>query len=144
MFYNRPNLFFRKNGAWAPLFIRLIVGFHLIYGVHDNIIDQAAMGKFSAFLSTYNFPAPPIAAYISVYAQLICGILFVVGYYLRIAALLMIINFTVALLAVHISDSYTNMFPALFMLFSSFSLFFSGAGKFSADQLKRNSKRIGY
>lgn len=144
MFYNRPNLFFKRNEVWAPLFIRIIVGFHLIYGVYDNIASHTAMTEFIVFLTKYNMSIPTVAAYVSVYAQFVCGLLFIVGYYLRIAALLMIVNFTVALFIVHVGDTYQNAFPALFMFFSSLSLFFSGAGKFSLDQLRKNKKRIGY
>lgn len=146
MFYNRPNIFFKKYSGWAPFFIRLITGFHLIYGVLDNIISKARMNEFIEFLDKYHFIYPVILAYIAVYAQFLCGGLFIIGYFVRTSAAIMIIHFSLALVMVHIGDNYTNAFPALFMLCASFSLFFSGGGKLSIDQFRgrhfrRNLKR---
>lgn len=141
MLYDRPNLFFKKYGQWAPLFIRLVTGYHLIQGVVDNILSQARMQEFISFLNSHQFPYP-IMAYLSVYIQFICGCLFIIGYRQRITAVLIIVNFIFALLIVHIGDSYPNTFPALFMLASSLSLFFSGAGKLSIDYYRlRSGKR---
>jgi len=143
MLYNRPNIFFKKYSGWAPLFIRLIVGFHLIYGVTDNILSNARMTEFSEFLNDHRVIYPTVAAYLSVYAQFIAGISFIIGYYIRTSAIIMIIHFSLALIIVHIGDNYTNLFPALFMLSSSFSLFFSGAGKLSIDPYRgRNFRRL--
>ena len=144
MLYNRPNLFFKKYSAWSPLFIRLIAGFHLIYGVADNVINPESMMAFIQFLNIHHVTYS-IAAYVSVYAQLICGICFILGCFQRTSSLIMIINFAFALIIAHVGDSYNHMFPALFMLASSFSLFFSGAGKLSIDQYRnrkfRNKKK---
>ncbi|MEH6306400.1 DoxX family protein [Olivibacter sp. CPCC 100613] len=141
MLYDRPNLFFKKYGQWAPLFIRLIAGYHLIQGVIDNMLSQANMQEFISYLNTNHFPYP-LAAYISVYAQFISGCLFILGYYQRIAAVFMIINFISALLIAHMGDTYSNTFPALFMLCASLSLFFSGSGKLSIDYYRyRRGKR---
>ncbi|GAA4788966.1 hypothetical protein GCM10023231_16560 [Olivibacter ginsenosidimutans] len=107
----------------------------------DNILYRLHMQEFISFLREHQLPYPTLA-YLSVYTQFICGCLFIAGYYQRIAALLMIINFIFAILFVHIGDVYANTFPALFMLASSLSLFFSGAGKLSIDYyLQRKGKR---
>lgn len=135
MLYNRPNLFFKRYSSWSPLFIRLVVGFHLIYGVIDNVVNRARMVEFIQYLNIHDVPYS-IAAYVSVYAQLICGICFILGYFQRTSAFVMILNFIFALLIAHRGDSYNNLFPALFMLASSLSLFFSGAGKLSLDQYR--------
>lgn len=132
MLYDRPNLLFKKHGQWAPLFIRLVAGYHLVQGVIDNILSQARMQEFISFLNAHQFPYP-WAAYVSVYAQFISGCLFVLGYYQRIAAAFMVVNFISAILIAHIGDAYSDTFPALFMLAASLSLFFSGAGRLSVD-----------
>lgn len=135
MLYNRPNLFFKKYSSWSPLFIRLVVGFHLIYGVIDNVVSHARMVEFIQYLNIHHVPYS-IAAYLSVYAQLVCGVCFILGCFQRVTAFIMILNFVFALLIAHLGDSYNNLFPALFMLASSLSLFFSGAGKLSLDQYR--------
>lgn len=135
MLYNRPNLFFKRYSSWSPLFIRLVAGFHLIYGVLDNVLSRTRMTEFIQYLNTHGVPYS-IAAYLSVYAQLICGVCFILGCFQRTSAFVMILNFIFALIIAHVGDRYDNLFPALFMLASSLSLFFSGAGKLSLDQYR--------
>jgi len=107
----------------ADFFIRGPVGFHLIYGSQDNVFSIERMQEFADFLASYQVVFPLVAAHISVYAQLICGILFILGKQIKWAALVMIINFIVAIGLVHLSDSYPQKFPAIMMLCSSIFLF---------------------
>ena len=123
------------------LLLRLFIGARLIYGVLDNIVSWTHMLKFRDFLQLYQFPAPLIAAIVSVYAQLIAGILFMLGWKIRYASLLTIFNFLVALLFVHRRDSVEEMTPALAILFSSLLFLFQGAGIYSIDN-NRSSARI--
>jgi putative oxidoreductase len=118
---------------YGVIFIRLIVGFHLIYGTQDNIFSYARMEEFAGFLSTRGVPFPLLSAFLSAYAQFICGILFIVGLAARYAALVMIINFIAALIIAHIGDTYPNMFPALMMLAAACFFLLHGAGKLSVD-----------
>jgi putative oxidoreductase len=92
------------------------------------------MVEFKNFLEIHHFPMPLASAVISVYAQLICGVLFIAGAYVRVAALIMIFNFIVALTAVHTHDPYSVAFPALMMLSSSLFLLFHGPGKLAIDR----------
>jgi putative oxidoreductase len=129
------NAYFSPREAYGAIFIRLIIGLHLIYGVQDNVRDWDRMLEFRSFLEANHFPFPLISAVISVYAQLICGFLFIVGAYVRVAALIMICNFLAAL-TVHTNDPYPVVFPALMMLCSSLFLLFHGPGKLSFDERK--------
>jgi len=141
MLYNRPNIFFKKQGSWAPFFIRTITGVHLLYGVIDHVISAAKMQTFAQFLTQHNVFAPTLAAYVSIYMQFLAGVSYILGFYQRTSAFVMIIHFIFALLIVHIGDTYTHTFPALFMLAASISLFFSGAGRLSIDQVKRRRRK---
>lgn len=76
----------------------------------------------------------------SVYAQFICGILFIIGAGVRYAAVVMIINFIAALIIAHIGDAYPNMFPALMMLAAACFFLLHGAGKLSVDELLRKRR----
>lgn len=120
-----------KNYADIP--IRLAVGFHLIYGTQDNVFSWERMLEFRDFLESFRVPFPLLAAISSVYAQFICGILFFIGWKIRCAAAIMIFNFIVAILLVHIGDAYPNTYPAISMLAGSLFLFMSGTGNFSLD-----------
>lgn len=127
------NSTFSPKTDYGALFIRLMAGFHLIYGVHDNVLHWERMVEFANFLAQYQFPVPLVCAVLSVYAQLICGALFILGWYVRIAATAMIFNFIVAIVAIHLNDSYPTMFPAIAMLASALFLLFNGAGKLSIE-----------
>src|ERR671916_602799 len=87
-----PSLaFLDKYKEYAPVFIRLIIGFHLIYGTQDNVLSYARMEEFAGFLSVRGVPFPLFSAFLSAYAQFICGALFIVGLATRYAAVLMVI-----------------------------------------------------
>ncbi len=52
MFY-KTNHFFDQYKAYGAIFIRLLLGFHLIYGVQDNVLSWERMLEFK----TNMFPA---------------------------------------------------------------------------------------
>jgi putative oxidoreductase len=130
-----------KYKEYGVIFIRLVVGFHLIYGTQDNIFSYARMEEFASFLSVRGVPFPLFSAFLSAYAQFICGIMFIVGAATRYAAVVMIVNFIAALMIAHIGDTYPNMFPALMMLASGCFFLLHGAGKLSVDSKLEERKR---
>lgn len=99
------------------------------------------MIEFSHFLEVNHFPLSIISAVTSVYVQLIGSIFLLLGFRTRIAAFLLIINFIVALLCVHIpaNDSIEGMTPALAMLFGCLTLLFTGADRVSVDHRFRST-----
>ncbi|GJM31226.1 MAG: hypothetical protein DHS20C18_02270 [Saprospiraceae bacterium] len=133
------NTYFDQRKDYGAIFIRLLIGFHLIYGVQDNVLSWERMIEFKDFLVSHQFPFPFVCAVVSVYMQLICGLLYIFGAFIRMAALVMITNFLIAILMVHLGDNYPNAFPALAMLFGSLFLLFNGAGKFSIDLSFKNT-----
>lgn len=121
---------------YGPLFIRLIVGYRLVWGTADNVLSYDRMLEFSHFLGGLGVPWPLFAAVVSVYAQFICGLLFVVGAYTRVAAFVMVINFIVALLLAHIGKPFLDNYDALVMLFGSAFLLLHGAGRLAVDSAR--------
>ena len=128
------NAWLDRNKDVGVLLLRLFIGIRLLYGVQDNIFHWEKMKEFEAFLSQFNFPFPLVCAVVSVYAQAIAGLFILIGFKTRIASLLMVFNFLVALLMVHRNDTFEGMTPALAILFSCLLFFFQGAGKFSVDR----------
>lgn len=126
--------FFKHHKDTGVLLLRLFVGFRLLYGVADNIFDWKRMLEFRDFLQLFHFPMPLVSAIVSVYAQAIAGFLILIGWKIRWAALLMIFNFSVALVMVHRSQTVEQMTPALAMLFGCLLFLFTGAGKLSLDR----------
>lgn len=116
---------------YADLPIRMTVGFHLIYGTQDNVFSWARMLEFRDFLEVFGMPMPLISAVISVYAQFFAGILFILGWKVKEAGMLMIFNFIVAILLVHLNDPYPTIYPAISMLAGATFLTLNGEGKIS-------------
>jgi putative oxidoreductase len=126
--------FFKKHPDVGILLLRLFVSVRLLYGVLDNIISWNHMQEFKAFLQLFHFPMPLVSAVVSVYAQAFAAVLIGVGWKIRWAAALMVINFAIALGMVHRGQSLEQMTPALALLFCSFLFLFTGAGRYSVDR----------
>ncbi|WP_424961249.1 DoxX family protein [Ekhidna sp.] len=123
---------------FADLPIRLVVGFHLIYDTQDNVFSWGRMLEFRDFLDAFNMPFPLMSAITSVYAQFICGILFIVGWKVRLAGIVMIFNFIVAILLVHMNDPYPIIYPAISMLAGAAFLALNGVTKVSVEYWLQN------
>jgi putative oxidoreductase len=74
-----PTTWFHKNSDIGVLLLRLFTGIRLLYGVLDNVVSWSHMLKFRDFLQQFQFPFPLLSAILSVYCQLLAGILFIVG-----------------------------------------------------------------
>lgn len=125
---------FEERREFGAVFVRVLIGFHLMWGTQDNVFSFARMVEFRDFLAQTGFPVPMFSAYLSAYAQFVCGILFMIGLAVRPAAVVMIGNFLIALLMVHTGDTWSGAFPALMMLSGSLFLLFNGAGPVSVDR----------
>lgn len=128
------DTYFERRKEYGALFIRIIIGLRLVVGTEDNVFSWERMLEFRDFLESYHMPLPLTAAIVSVYAQFICGILYLAGAWTRIAALVMIFNFLVAYFLVHTGQNLQDSFHPLVILFASFFLLFYGAGRVSVDQ----------
>lgn len=117
----------------APLLLRLFVAFVLIWGTQDNVLSHERMLEFRGFLESKGFPVPMASAYLSVYAQFACGILLALGLWTRIAAAVMVVNFVVALVMVHIGLPFDANIAPLAMLVGAVFFVLYGAPRYSLD-----------
>lgn len=129
----------RVDREYGLFFIRVIIGFHLVYGTADNVFSHERMLEFRDFLAARGTPWPLLSAHVSAYAQFLCGILYLLGVFVRPAAAVMIVNFICALLIAHRTGGYPAAALALIMLFSSIGFLIHGAGKPSWDERRRRS-----
>ena len=136
------NAFFDKRKEYGVVVLRILIGWRLIDGTQDNVFSWARMIEFRDFLHAHGVAAPLLAAIVSVYAQFICGICYVLGGFMRVAAIVMIINFIAALIIAHRDDTFQNAFQALTILFASVFFLFSGAGKLSIDETLETRNKI--
>ncbi len=124
---------FGKYKDLGFLIIRIAFGLRLIYGTADNLLSYDQMLHFRDFLSAHGFPFPLISAFVSVILQFLAGLSFITGLGIRFFSLLMILNFTVALMMVHIGDTYLNMAPAIHLLAISIFFLTNGGGRWSLE-----------
>lgn len=137
---NKLDSFFESRKGYANFFLRIVIGYRLIDGTQDNVFSWERMLEFRDFLAVHGTPFPLLAANVSVWAQFICGFLYLIGLFVRPAAIIMIINFIAALLIAHIGLSFEQSFDAWMMLFGSIFFLISGAGKISVDELRKRRK----
>ncbi|HEX6037428.1 DoxX family protein [Longimicrobium sp.] len=128
-----PTAWLERHAALGVPLFRVFLGATLVYGTQDNLFSNARMLEFRDFVAQNGFPAPLLSAYLSAYAQFICGLLILVGLATRYAAATMVINFAVALGMVHWGLPFSANISALAMLFGSLLLLFHGPGAYSAD-----------
>ena len=122
-----------KLQGYGLFLFRILISARLIWGVQDNILSWDHMIEFEKFLAQHGTPMPLLGALLSVYTQFICGILILLGAFIRWASIPLILNFIAALLIAHRGDSFIGMFPALTMLAAGVLFLCEGAGKFSID-----------
>ena len=129
-----------KNEGWldrtrevAPLLFRLFVAFVLIYGTYDNVFDHARMLEFRDFLAANRFPMPLQSAWLSAYGQFVAGILLAAGCLTRLAAIVVTINFIVALVMVHLQSPFNVNIAPLAMLVGGVFFLIYGAPRYSVD-----------
>jgi putative oxidoreductase len=125
--------FFRRHSAYGVLFLRLAMGVFLIYGVQDNILSWERMLEFRDFLAQHGVPYPLVAAHLSVYTQFLIGLMLLLGWGVRLAGILLIINFSAAIVIVHIGQSFPQYYPAAELICAGFFYLFNGAGPVSVD-----------
>lgn len=129
---------FSKFTDLGFLLLRIIFGFRLIYGTVDNLVDYGRMLEFRDFLELHGFPVPLLSAFSSVLVQFASGLGWILGLWVRWFSLLMLLNFTVALLMVHLGDSYLQMAPAIHLMAVSFLLLVHGGGKYTLIRSRKN------
>ncbi|HEX6911993.1 MAG TPA: DoxX family protein [Longimicrobium sp.] len=128
-----PTAWLERNSALGVPLFRLFLGATLVYGTQDNVFSSARMLEFRDFVQQNGFPAPLFSAYLSAYAQFICGLLILAGLATRWASGVMVVNFAVALAMVHWGLPFSANISALAMLFGSLLLLFHGPGAYSVD-----------
>ena len=128
-----PSGTLERMRALGPLPIRLFAATFLVYMSQDNVFSAERMDEFVRFLGRFGLPFPTLGAYVSVYAQFAAGLLFLVGLWVRPAALLMIGNFLVALGLVHTRAPFREALDPTAMLAVAASLLLTGAGALSVD-----------
>jgi putative oxidoreductase len=129
-----PFAWTARYKEYGALFIRLAVGSRLIEGTQDNVFSRDRMQEFVGFLAANGTPFPEVGAVVSVYAQFVCGALFIIGLWTKPAAALMVVNFVAALVIAHRQTPFAVTWPALMMLAAALFFLLHGPGRPSVDR----------
>ena len=124
----------------AVLILRLFIAFVLIYGTQDNVFSRDRLLEFRDFLAKNGFPMPLAAAYLSAYGQFITGILLLAGLFTRFAAAIVIVNFVVALVMVHMRTPFNVNIAPMAMLVGGVFFLIYGAPRYSVDAWRARTK----
>lgn len=122
----------KKN--FGVLILRLVFGYRLVEGMVTVLMNRQIPG-LAEFFAGVHIPFSLTSAYLAVGAELICGVLFIIGLWVRPAALIMVFTFTVAIVFVDFQAGFEKGFPAWSIWAVSVFLLFYGAGRFSLDNL---------
>lgn len=82
----------------------------------------------------------PASLTLTVFAEVVCSVLIIIGLWTRLALIPLMITMAVAIFIVHINDGLSTMELALMYFLSYCALFLLGSGKYSFDAiLKRKA-----
>lgn len=124
-----------KWGAAAPLILRVVVG--AIFAMHGWQKLQGGVAGVSGFLGSLGFPMADAFAVILIAAELIGGILLILGLFTHWTAKVLAVVAVVALVTVHLGKGFFvnegGYEFILLILAATVSILITGAGKYSLD-----------
>ena len=128
-----------KWGGFAPLVLRVATG--LIFALHGWQKLEMGVPGVTGFLSSLGFPMPAFFAVVLIAAELIGGILLILGAFTHWAAKILAIVAIVALVSVHLPNGFFMANGGyefmLLILASTLSLMITGPGKWALDHKLR-------
>ena len=117
--------------------LRVWLGIAFIIHGLPGIFSAGYMDGFTAYMETLDMPMPALMAYLSKGAELICGILLLLGLFTRYAALIILIDMLVATFMAMRGDIFADYQAQISFtyLVIALALFLSKPTSYSLDQL---------
>jgi putative oxidoreductase len=97
----------RTWSRWAPLPLRLVIGFAFMYHGWPKLFTSAGHGGFVGNLHGIGVPAPEPAAWALAVLEVLGGLALLIGAFTTVVAALLIVHQLVALLTVHLSAGFS-------------------------------------
>jgi putative oxidoreductase len=114
--------------------LRVFVAFFMIYGHGFGKLMNVLNGSLQ-FLDPIGF-GPEASLILAAFAEAICAFLVLIGFWTRLASLILIINMAVAVFFHHIpgGDAFGGFETAALYLVAFMTIFLLGPGKFAVDK----------
>jgi putative oxidoreductase len=131
------NKIFSASPLWQTAglcFVRIIVGCFMIYHGWE-VFSEEKMKPYLEWDSFKAFSSPTFVVYTGKIAELVAGILLMIGLFTRLASLVLI--FTMLYISFFVGHGkvwYEDQHPFLFVLLG-LVFFFTGSGRLSADHV---------
>ena len=100
---------YRSWTDWAPLPLRLILGFGLMYHGFPKLFSGSGHGQFVGMLQNIGVPAPGLMAYVVGAVEFFGGLALFLGAFVAIVAAFNIVNMLVAMFSVHLPHGFNFM-----------------------------------
>lgn len=136
------SVFLEKGRPYSILLFRLILAWRLLAGTWPYVSSTKPVSEIIEFFQTLSLPLPAFSAYVSLYAQFGCGLFLAIGWQTRMAAFILFLNFSVALLAAHLHDLIESSFQAWALWAGAIYLIFNGAGTISIDCFRHDLNKV--
>ena len=96
-----------RLSRWATLPIRVVVGYGFL--AHGLAKLQKGPEHFVDIVRAIGVPAPAAMAWVTIFVEVVCGLLMIAGAFVPIIAIPMIAILLVALFTVHIQFGFTSI-----------------------------------
>jgi putative oxidoreductase len=144
-------------GQWAPLPLRLIIGFGFV--AHGWAKLSRGPAGFAKLLAQIGAPLPEATAWVSTFIEMLGGLAIFVGAFVEIVSVPLVVMMLVAIFTVHLRYGFSSINTIgltedgpkfgppgyevnLLYIAGLFSLILGGAGAFSIDGLLARRKKV--
>ncbi len=126
----------RPVGADLALFLLRVASGGIMAFSHGLPKAQKALAGDLGFADPIGIGEGP-SLILTVFAELVCGVLLALGLFTRAALIPLIVTMAVAVFIIHGDDPFADKEFAILYLVPYVALFYFGPGKFSADRFMK-------
>lgn len=102
------SLYTKNYGQWAPLFLRLIIGFGFMAHGWAKLSNGSPAG-FEKLLTQLGVPFPQLTSWVTSLVEVLGGLAIFVGLFVSITAIPLICTMLVAMLSIHIHHGFSSV-----------------------------------